>query len=100
MFSEKLKNLMSINRTKVPELASHLGVSPKTVYAYLSSGRMPSVEKLAGIADYFGVTVDYLLDRVKTPTWNMREDEWELLQKYKVLTQKKKEIFTRLLDLI
>ena len=33
----------------------------------MKRGRMPSVETLCGIADYFNVSVDYLLGRILVP---------------------------------
>jgi len=47
------------------ELAKHLGISPVTISGYENGHREPTIEMLERIADYFDVTVDYLLGREK-----------------------------------
>ena len=42
--------------------AEKMGITRKTLYAWLSTGRVPS-DQLAKMADIFGVTTDYLLGR-------------------------------------
>jgi len=47
------------------ELAKYLGISPVTISGYENGHREPTIEMLERIADYFDVTVDYLLGREK-----------------------------------
>ncbi|HIW73952.1 MAG TPA: helix-turn-helix domain-containing protein [Firmicutes bacterium] len=44
---------------------SHLN---KSVLDNMKRGSMPSADKLAALADYFGCSVDYLLGRIDTPS--------------------------------
>lgn len=46
-------------------LADYLNVSVATISHYESGVNYPDVETLSRIADYFGVSVDYLLGRTK-----------------------------------
>lgn len=39
----------------------------KSLVDNLKKGSMPSIDKITKIADYFGVTVDYLLGKTETP---------------------------------
>lgn len=43
------------------ELASHLGVRPQTVSLYCTGESLPNCEQLLKIAEYFGVTADYMI---------------------------------------
>lgn len=47
------------------ELASHLKVSIGTISNYEKNRHFPDPETLCKIADYFGVSTDYLLGRTK-----------------------------------
>lgn len=49
------------NRTTQAELASHLGVRPQTVSLYCTGESLPNSEQLMKIAEFFGVTADFLL---------------------------------------
>ena len=44
-------------------LSELLGMGHDTIRKYESGERIPSLERLCDIADYFGVSVDYLLGR-------------------------------------
>ena len=43
------------------ELAAHLGVRPQTVSLYCTGESLPNCEQLLKIAEYFGVTADYMI---------------------------------------
>ena len=65
-FSETLRQLMKKHpltqkRTTQRELADYVEIRPQTVSQYCTGETQPSAEKLLKIADYFGVTADYLL---------------------------------------
>ncbi len=53
-------------------LATYLGVSVEAVRQWGAGYSRPDVDKLAAIADYFGLTVDYLVGRVDVPTADVR----------------------------
>ncbi len=53
-------------------LAAYLGVSVEAVRQWGAGYSRPDVDKLAAIADFFGVTVDYLVGRVDVPTADVR----------------------------
>lgn len=63
MFSLKLKSLREEAGYSQARLAAKLGVSQSTVGGWESGTREPSFKTLMGIADLFGVSVDYLLGR-------------------------------------
>lgn len=54
-----IKKLCSLNNMSISDLERSLMFSSKTVYAW--DKHRPSVDKAKAVADYFGVSVDYLL---------------------------------------
>ncbi|TYP56803.1 helix-turn-helix domain-containing protein [Thermosediminibacter litoriperuensis] len=63
MIGERIKSLREERKITQQELAQYLGVSQKTISNYEKGERSPDPETLKKIADYFDVTVDYLLGR-------------------------------------
>ena len=49
------------------QLAKVLHVSKSTVAMWETGQRLPSVEKYEEIADYFNVSIDYLMGRTDNP---------------------------------
>lgn len=45
------------------EVAEALGITRNTLYASRSRGSLPSIRTMVSIADYLGVSMDYLLGR-------------------------------------
>lgn len=61
MFSERLKRLRMEKGITQKELADRLHISRSTIAGYESLGKEPDGEKLCALAEFFGVSVDYLL---------------------------------------
>lgn len=59
-FQKTLADLMQLNGVSNYKLAKAIGCSQSSPANWLK-GTVPDVEKLQKIADYFGVTTDYLL---------------------------------------
>ena len=62
-FAERLKSLLSETNTTHNALAEALGISRVQITSYCSQSRQPTVDNLVAIAEYFDVSVDYLLGR-------------------------------------
>lgn len=62
-FGRVLKCLMRQTGTTQAELAEHIGVTRQSVSSYLTGKTSPSMQGMGDIADFFGVSVDYLLGR-------------------------------------
>lgn len=60
-FAETLRMLMRKNGTTQKQLAEFVGIRPQSLALYCSEETTPNGEKLLKIAEYYGVTVDYLL---------------------------------------
>ncbi|AZO96033.1 HD domain-containing phosphohydrolase [Halocella sp. SP3-1] len=62
-FSFRLKNLRKEKNISQEKLANDLGYSRSTIANYEQNTRLPSADVLTRIADYFEVSLDYLLGR-------------------------------------
>lgn len=59
--AENLKELRSMNRLTQDDIAKMLGVSVITIGAYENGRKIPRLEKLIRLADYFGISLDNLV---------------------------------------
>lgn len=66
-FGERLKELRYLRGLTQRELGNILGVTDGAVMLWESNARMPSISVLLKIADYFGVSLDYLIGRTDDP---------------------------------
>ena len=71
MLNEKIKELRKAKRVSEVEMASALGLTKQCVSNWENDNIQPSIEMLVKIADYFGVTTDYLLCRSETDVINV-----------------------------
>ena len=60
-------------------VADHLGCSTVVYSRYETGARQPSIEVILMLADYFGVTVDYLLGRNELEATALSPYEQELI---------------------
>lgn len=59
--SERIFSLLELQGKKQGALAEFIGVRPATISAWKQKQTSPASELLEKIADYFGVSVDYLV---------------------------------------
>ncbi|HHY79518.1 MAG TPA: helix-turn-helix transcriptional regulator [Thermoanaerobacter sp.] len=93
MLGERIKELRKKKGVTQKELALYLGVSDRAVGYYESGQRTPPPDILQKIADFFHVSVDYLLGRtdVYNPTDEITEavsDDPELLEFWNTLKER------------
>lgn len=63
IFCERIKSLRNERRIYQREVAEYLGVTLRSYQSYESGQSEPNLARLSALADYFGVTTDYLLGR-------------------------------------
>lgn len=73
VLGDRIKSLRESENIQQNEFAKKIGVSNVVLSRYESGERKPDYDTLVTIADYFNVTIDYLLGRSNTP--NMSEQE-------------------------
>ena len=66
---ERIKTLAKRRSITLKQVTSDLGFSENYFYS-LKAGKKPAADKLVAIADYFNVSVDYLLGREDTAEVN------------------------------
>lgn len=76
VFAQMLVKLRKNKGISRKTLADSLGVSSASIGYYENAERVPDIEVLVKIADYFNVTCDELLKGVKSPDKNIYKDLW------------------------
>lgn len=63
----KLREILEERNIKQKDVASAIGIYTSTMSQYVTGVREPDIETLIKLADYFGVTVDYLIGHDSPP---------------------------------
>lgn len=66
----RLKELRCSRNVSQLKLALYLHTSQNTISRYETGEREPGIRELVALADYFHVSVDYLLERTDNPAVN------------------------------
>ncbi len=61
--AERIRELMREQSLNQVQLAAKIGVKQNTISAWLLKKKQPSIQSLWLLADYFQVSVDYLIGR-------------------------------------
>ena len=86
-----LRNLMDERDITQKELADSLSIGASTLGNYIQNTREPDYEMLRTIAEYFGVSTDYLLEhKVSEGASHL---EIELLRIFRSLTLDQRELY-------
>lgn len=87
--SQVLNELMTEANVSAYKISRETGISDRLIGYWRKGEKMPSAENLLTIANYFGISVDYLLtgeDKIKP----IADDEIKLLKHYKRLPHDEK----------
>lgn len=100
-FPDKLKKLRTTRKLKQNDVALALNMSQQSISLYECNEATPSIEALIQFADYFNVSVDYLIDYKKKPnTSDIEGDELKLIELYDSLPEDKKNISLEILRVL
>ena len=69
-FSERIKELRCKKGMTQEALGKIIGVKSDSIYVYEKEKAYPEVRNLIILADFFGVSTDYLLGRTDNPEVN------------------------------
>lgn len=78
MLGDKIKELRKALKITQKELGQNVGLSTSSIGMIESNRQGASSEKLREIADFFGVTVDYLLSEGDTKNIEKKERDYSL----------------------
>ncbi len=98
-FAERLKQLRTERDIKQVKLGKYLGYGSTAIANYESGRNEPPIDTLMKIAEFFDVSVDYLVggEEKQKHGFSITKQEAELLQEYSKLPENQRAI---LLDLM
>lgn len=99
MFDKRLKKLRQQNNITQWKLAEILNLSPSTITMYEHSRRLPDIGTIIKIANYFNVSVDYLIGNSNILNINIIAES-ELLKSINNLSPKKLEILKMFIEVL
>lgn len=73
-FPERLKELRCSNNLTMEMLGNEIGSTRGTISNFENGYKKPSLDILIRIADYFNVSIDYLIGRTNDPFLHKKED--------------------------
>lgn len=65
-FSTRLREVRNLRGKKLKDAADCLGIKTRSYQAYEGGDREPNIKSLIALADFFNVTLDYLMGRTDT----------------------------------
>lgn len=90
-FAERLRQLRTKKDVTQVELGRLLNLSKQTISSYENRGSTPDPETLQRLADYFDVSVDYLLGRTDDPHMYGRRAEEDVPVSNSAVIEKRNE---------
>ena len=97
MLSEQLRKLRKQKNLTQKQLADYLHVTDSAVAMWEHGRREPDIEILTKLADFYGVTVDYLLGREVT-TSTQQALIYETIRQIESLNQLKEQLQNMLMQ--
>ena len=101
---ERILKLMSLQKLPASKLTAELGLESTTVSAWKSGKAKPRTEHIVKLANYFGVTTDYLFGLTDNPVPPdnpipyVSPDELAIVEKLRALPSDKRKAIEMLLD--
>lgn len=92
IFSKNLRKYMALHSKTQIDLINDLGLDKSTVSTWVNGTRLPRMDKINMLAEYFGINRSDLIEDkpIKAPTPStpqLRPDEQQLLDGYNLLDQ-------------
>jgi len=94
---ENLRIIREKKKVTQVSLSTDIGIAQETISAYESGKSLPSVDVLMKLADRFGTSTDYLLNRTKISipierfsNDNLNPEEAEMLYEFRKLKHEQK----------
>lgn len=77
VFVERLQSEMAMTGKKQSEVGKAIGTTRSAIHDYMTYKNTPSIFTICELADYFGVSVDYLLGRTSIRNAHEKGDDIE-----------------------
>lgn len=82
---ERIKKLSKDRDVSIYQLEEEINIGRNTIYQW--NKRTPSSDKLEAVANYFNVSIDYLLGRTDNPSIDKNEPEEEFTTFFRIDTK-------------
>lgn len=105
-FVERLQSEMAMSGKKQSEVGKAIGTTRSAIHDYMTYKNTPSIFTICQLADYFGVSVDYLLGRTSARDAYVKGDDSEtksipsFIELYKNFKQSTDSDFDNLIKMI
>lgn len=81
-FGDRLKELRICNELTQEELAKHFNTGKSSISNYEKNTRLPDANTIEKYADYFNVSVDYILGKTDIKNKDIMEKDLEKINKF------------------
>lgn len=101
--SQILTTLLEKQNISAYKFSKDTGISDRLVGYWKKGDKLPSAENLIIIANYFSISVDYLLGRTENPTGLSEDysaDELKLINDYRELSEQGKAYILDTMDMV
>ncbi len=102
---KNLKKLRAEAGVSQQQLADVIGVSQQSINKYENHNVEPDISTLIALSDYFSTSVDYLIGNTDLKrkievvhTFDLNDDEKEIIEKYRKTSDKNKKIIELILE--
>ena len=93
-----INRLCDDNNVSINQMLKDCGLS-KSLIDNLKKGSVPSVDKIAKVADYFNVSTDYLLgNEQKEKSPSASDEDLKVYEMYSKLNSEDKELIIKMMD--
>ena len=104
-FKERLREKIEYRGLLVKEVSAAIGISNSTFLSYIDArGVLPNVETAVKIANYLGVTVEYLVNGDETPAEHTKSpllaEKMRLAESYERLSAHDKSLLIKIADVM
>ena len=97
-FSERIKELRSQRKLSQRELGRALNLSNASIAMYETGKRMPDIETLEAICDYFNVSMDYMLGKEDLSVRLLDGEEMLIVDAYRQAPENIRKAIRQLLE--
>jgi transcriptional regulator with XRE-family HTH domain len=97
-FRQNLNTLLDSNGMSAYDLSVKVGVAPSTMSRYLSGFRTPDLACAIKLADFFGVSIDWLIGRTASKYDSLSPMVRRFADLYSIATQHDKAVIDTILD--
>ena len=98
IFRDRLSYLVASRGYSYRSLADKIGITNATLSRYLTGARTPDISCIIAIADYFCVSIDWLVGITEEPYGSLNEEMKRLCSLYSFAKQEDRIVIQTILD--